>query len=272
MTAPPRAPAWSVPAAGPEPAPWPAGWPDALTREWAWGGSTGSGVRVCVLDSGVEGGHRRVGSLECAYAVSDDGGEPRVHEDDARDLSGHGTAAAGIVRGLAPDCSLSSVRVLGEGLRGSGPVLLAGLRWAIEQEFDIINMSLSTSKSQFVHVLHELADSAYFGRTLLVTAAHNMAVESFPWKFASVISVGSHGSEDPFEFFYNTRPPVEFFAHGIRVDVAWRDGGETRASGNSFATPHIAGIAALVLGKHPGLTPFQLKSVLYLTASNVQRR
>src|SRR3989442_15695299 len=146
MTAPPRAPAWSVPAAGPEPAPWPAGWPDALTREWAWGGSTGSGVRVCVLDSGVEGGHRRVGSLECAYAVSDDGGEPRVHEDDARDLSGHGTAAAGIVRGLAPDCSLSSVRVLGEGLRGSGPVLLAGLRWAIEQEFDIINMSLSTSK------------------------------------------------------------------------------------------------------------------------------
>jgi subtilisin len=270
--APARRPAWSVPESGPEAVPWPDAWPDALTREWAWGGSTGKGVRVCILDSGVEGGHPRVGGLDHAYAVSDDGGMTRVHEDDPHDVSGHGTASAGIVRALAPDCSLSSVRVLGAGLRGSGAVLLAGLRWAVEQEFEIVNMSLSTSKAELVRVLHELADTAYFGRTLLVTAAHNMPVESFPWKFASVVSVGSHGGDDPFEFFYNTRPPVEFFARGIQVDVAWRDGGEKRVSGNSFATPHIAGIAALVLGKHPSLTPFQLKTVLYLTASNVQRR
>ncbi len=130
-------------------------------------------------------------------------------------------------------------------------------------------MSLSTSKSEFARVLHELADTAYFNRTLLVASAHNMPVESFPWKFASVVSVGSHGGSDPLEFFYNTRPPVEFFARGILVDVAWRGGGEMRASGNSFATPHIAGICALILGKHPGLRPFQLKTVLHLTASNV---
>jgi len=267
----PRPPAWSVPPTGPEAVAWPAGWPDVLDREWAWGGSTGKGVRVCILDSGVEGGHRQVGPLEQAYAVSENGSAPHVHEDDRGDLSGHGTASAGIVRALAPDCSLSSVRVLGAGLRGSGPVLLAGLRWAIEQQFDVINMSLSTSKPEFVRALQELTDNAYFGRTLLVTAAHNLAVESFPWKFASVVSVGSHGGRDPLEFFYNTRPPVEFFARGILVDVAWRDGGEKRVSGNSFATPHIAGIAALVLGKHPGLTPFQLKTVLHLTASNVAR-
>jgi subtilisin family serine protease len=213
-----------------------------------------------------------VGSLECAYAVSDEDGVPRVHEDDAGDLCGHGTASAGIVRALAPDCSLSSVRVLGAGMRGSGPVLLAGLRWAIEQKFDIVNISLSTSKSEFVHVLHDLADTAYFGGTLLVTAAHNLAVQSFPWRFASVVSVGSHDGEEPLEFFYNTRPPVEFFARGMLVDVAWRDGSEKRVSGNSFATPHISGIAALVLAKHRGLMPFQLKTVLYLTASNVERR
>jgi subtilisin family serine protease len=274
MTEPPRplrTPAWSVPPTGPETAPWPAGWPGLLTREWAWGGSTGKGVRVCILDSGVESGHRRVGPLEQAYAVSEVGDAARVHEDDAGDLSGHGTASAGIVRALAPECSLTSLRVLGAGLRGSGHILLAGLSWAIEQRFDIVNMSLSTSKPEFVRVLQELTDTAYFGRTLLVTAAHNLAVESFPWKFASVVSVGSHGGEDPLEFFYNTRPPVEFFARGILVDVAWRDGGEKRVSGNSFATPHIAGIAALVLGKHPGLTPFQLKTVLYLTASNIER-
>jgi subtilisin family serine protease len=267
-----RRPAWSVPPTGPAAAPWPDGWPEVLTREWAWGGSTGKGVRVCIIDSGVEVGHPRVGRLEHACAVSEEDGTPWVHEDADGDLSGHGTASAGIVRALAPDCSISSVRVLGAGVRGSGRVLLAGLRWAIEQRFDVVNMSLSTSRSEFVRVLHELADSAYFGGTLLVTAAHNLAVESFPWRFASVVSVGSHEGDDPLEFFYNTSPPVEFFARGILVDVAWRDGGEKRVSGNSFATPHIAGIAALVLGKHRGLTPFQLKTVLYLTASNVERR
>ena len=67
----------------------------------------------------------------------------------------------------------------------------------------------------------------------------------------------------------NPTPPVEFFARGVDVEVAWLGGGTIRATGNSFATPHIAGICALVLAKHPELTPFQLKSVLHLTATNV---
>jgi subtilisin family serine protease len=266
----PRPPAWSSPPGGPDAIAWPEGWPAELTREWAWGGSTGRGVRVCILDSGIERDHPRVGPVEGSYAVSENGAGPHVGEDELGDVAGHGTACAGIVRALAPECSLFGVRVLGGGARGSGAVLLAGLRWAIEQGFDVVNLSLSTSKAEFTRVLHELADSAYFGRTLLVASAHNLPVESFPWKFASVVSVGSHGGDDPLEFFYNTRPPVEFFARGIHVDVAWRGGEQLRASGNSFATPHIAGICALILAKHPGLTPFQLKTMLYLTASNVR--
>ena len=53
------------------------------------------------------------------------------------------------------------------------------------------------------------------------------------------------------------------------VEVAWIGGAKIRSSGNSFATPHMSGICTLILAKHPELTPFQLKSVLYLTASNV---
>ena len=84
--------------------------------------------------------------------------ETIVEEDAEGDLCGHGTACAGIVRSFAPECGIFSVRVLGAGFTGSGPVLLAGLRWAVEQGFDVVNMSLSTTKSQFVSTLHELED------------------------------------------------------------------------------------------------------------------
>jgi subtilisin family serine protease len=263
-------PAWSLPADAVERIAIPVEWPERVTREWAWGGSDGSGARVCVLDSGVESGHPLVGEVEEAVAVTvGEGGELEVVPDDEGDLCGHGTACAGIVRSLAPGCSISSVRVLGAGYTGSGPVLLAGLRWAIERGFDVINMSLSTTKRQLAPELHELADVAYFRRTMLVASAHNMPVESFPWRFASVVSVGSHEQSEPLAFFYNPTPPVEFFARGVDVDAPWLGGGRLRVSGNSFATPHMAGICALVVGKHPELTPFQLKSVLYLVADNV---
>jgi subtilisin family serine protease len=98
-----------------------------------------------------------------------------------------------------------------------------------------------------------------------------MPVESYPWRFSSVISVGSHAEQDAFTFYYNPVPPVEFYARGLDVEVAWPGGSTLRCSGNSFAAPHIAAIAALILAKHRELTPFQLKSVLYLTSSNLVR-
>jgi subtilisin family serine protease len=263
-------PAWSLPKDAVERIALPDDWPERVTREWAWGGSTGAGARVCILDSGVEPGHPRVGPLEGAVTISLDEDEETVATVDTEgDLSGHGTACAGIVRAVAPECSLTSVRVLGPSYTGSGPVLLAGLRYAIEQGFDVINMSLSTTKKPFAGVLHELADSAYFRRSVLVASAHNMPVESYPWRFSSVISVGSHEEPDPLTFFYNPSPPVEFFGRGVNVEVAWLEGRSLTVSGNSFATPHLSGICALILAKHPELTPFQLKSVLYLTATNV---
>jgi subtilisin family serine protease len=266
----PLRPAWSLPPGAADEIAQQVEWPGEVTRDWAWGGSTGKGVRVCILDSGVDLTHPLVGKVQRAVAVSIDEDE-QVHVDDDTegDLCGHGTACAGIVRSLAPDCELVSVRVLGAGFTGSGGVLLAGLRWAVEQGFDVVNMSLSTTKKQFAGILHELTDEAYFRRTVLVASAHNMPVESYPWRFSSVISVGSHEEPDPLTFFYNPSPPVEFFARGVDVEVAWMGGARIRCTGNSFATPHMSGICALVLGKHPELTPFQLKNVLYLTATNV---
>src|SRR5216117_925994 len=263
-------PAWSLPAAASAEIGIGVEWPERVTRDWALGGSTGAGIRVCILDSGVQPDHPLVGALEGAVALrKTEDGEIVVEDDTEGDLCGHGTACAGIVRSLAPDCDLTSVRVLGAGFTGSGDILLAGLRWAVEQGFDVVNTSLSTTKRQFAGILHELTDRAYFRRTVLVASAHNMPVESYPWRFSSVISVGSHEEPDPLTFFYNPDPPVEFFARGVDVEVAWTGGARIRCTGNSFATPHMTALCALVLGKHADLTPFQLKSVLYLTSSNV---
>ena len=263
-------PAWSLPADAVDRVRMDMRWPDRVTREWAFDGATGKGVRVCILDSGIEVGHPLVGDVQGLYAISlGEEGETIVSDDEQGDTCGHGTACAGIVRSLAPECELHSVRVLGGGYTGSGKVLVAGLRWAIEQGFDVVNMSLSTTKRDLAGTLRELADSAYFQRTVLVASAHNMPVESFPWRFSSVISVGSHESADPMTFYFNPEPPVEFFARGLEVDVAWLGGSTLRTTGNSFATPHVTGLCALVLSKHPELTPFQLKSVLSLTANNV---
>jgi subtilisin family serine protease len=265
-------PAWSVPPEGPPGIALPGDWPTELTREWAWGGSRGEGVRVCLVDSGVEASHPRVGAMERAVAVTiAEDGEAVVEEDEAGDVAGHGTACAGVVRSLAPACAISSVRVLGPKMKGSAKVLIGGLRWAVDEGFDLVNLSLSTSKRDVVEALHDIADRAYFRRTTIVASAHNMPVESYPWRFASVLSVGSHAGDDPLEFFYNPDPPVEFFARGLNVDVAWPPDGTLRTSGNSLATPHISGICALILGRHPRLTPFELKHVLYRTASNVAK-
>lgn len=263
-------PAWSIPAADYREEPVPASLFGNVGREWAWDGSDGAGIRVCVVDSGVDGQHPLVAPVDRAWeVVTEDGRAPRVEECEPRDSAGHGTSCAGIIRDIAPRASISSIKVLGSGKSGTSAALIAGLSHAIEEGFDVINMSLSTARPEVRSRLAELCDRAYFRRCLLVVAAHNLPIESFPWNFASVLSVASHAEPETMRYYYNATPPVEFCARGVRVPVATLGGGISQNSGNSFAAPHIAGIAALILSKHPWLTPFQVKSVLYHCAANV---
>ena len=242
---------------------------EEITADWAWGGSTGQGVKVAVIDSGVEASHPAVGGVQGYVAIEDRGGELVFDESEHEDVYGHGTACAGIIRSLAPECEIYSVRVLGPMLTGKGKIFAAGLRWAIEHGMRVSNLSLTTPKQEFFGLLHELADLAYFRNSVLVTSANNMPIPSFPAMYSSVVSVASHATNDPDLFYYNPAPPVEFGAYGIDVKVAWKKGAYMTMTGNSFATPHIAGLVTRILAKHPGLTPFQVKSVLRAFAANV---
>ena len=83
-----------------------------------------------------------------------------------------------------------------------------------------------------------------------------------------LLSVAARAGTDPWALAYNPSPPVEFGAAGIEVDVAWSGGGGIVATGNSFAAAHVTGMVAAMLGKHPWLTPFQVKTVLQALSEN----
>lgn len=245
-----------------------------FSPEWAFGSSTGRGVRVAVIDSGIDADHPSLGDsidtdTSVEFSVDDAGTITRIDGPHA-DVYGHGTACAGIIHALAPDASISSVRVLDAGLRGRAAAFHAGLSWAVDNEFDVINLSLGAAKRDWALAFHDTCDRGYFNNSFIVTAANNIHRDSFPSLFASVTSVASNNSTDPLRFHFNPEPPTEFLARGIDVEVPWLDGTTITTTGNSFAAPHIAAFAALIKAEHPELRPFQVKTALWAASANVR--
>jgi subtilisin len=247
-----------------------------LNPEWAYGGSQGEGIRVAIVDSGVEHDHPWLedsvkGGVVVEFDPEAETGIRYVDEELPVDLAGHGTACAGIIHSIAPAAEIISVRVLGSNMSGRAIQFAGGLDWAIENGIQVVNLSLSTSKEEYYGLFHDLADQAYFKNISLVCAVNNYPEPSYPSLYSSVVSVAAHEGHDPFTYYYNPNPPVEFGAPGIDIEVAWMNKQVVVTTGNSFAAPHITGIIALIRAKHPELTPFQVKTVLLACASNMQR-
>ena len=245
----------------------------SISRRDAFDGSRGSGIKIAIVDSGVDNNHPAVdGSVKgWAEPILEEGGGITFRNNPHNDLFGHGTACAGIIHNIAPDAEIYSVRVLGSRLSGKGAIFAAGLKWAIDNRMNVVNLSLGTSNEEYFSKFHELVDEAYYQKVILVTAANNMPIISFPSLYSTVISTACYGDAEelsPLDYYYNPEPPVEFGAHGTDKEVAWLDGRYVRATGNSFTAPTMTGIVALLLSKHPNLTPFEVKSVLSSLAKN----
>ncbi|MCA1589479.1 MAG: S8 family serine peptidase [Acidobacteria bacterium] len=234
-----------------------------------WRSGTGRGISVAIVDSGVDTEHsdltRRVASSVEARAEN-----KRILFDPSSsgDSAGHGTACAGIIARIAPDAELHSIKVLGPGGLGDGIAFLAGLEYAINQQFRVINLSLGTTKQQFFSPLHDLLDRAYQAGCVVVAAANNLPQPSFPSVFcSSLISVSKSEETDSFRFGFRFGETIELTAPGVNVRTAWPGNLYRSLTGNSFACPHISGIVALILEAYPMLRPFQVKSALYAIAA-----
>jgi subtilisin len=227
---------------------------------------TGAGVRIAIVDSGVEVAHPDLSGMQLTddVAVESDGLQLHTVAGRGVDAFGHGTAVAGILRAVAPAADLGSFRVLGTNLRSRTAVICEGARQAVQRGYRILNCSFGCTRPEQVLAYKDWLDEAYVAQCHVVAAANNQDFSRREWPahFTSVLGVSFLRSSEGAELFRREASLIEFAAPGEEVEVAWLGGGKRRVTGSSFATPVVTGLLARLLSVHPELTPLEAKALL----------
>ncbi|MFI8357514.1 S8 family peptidase [Streptomyces cyaneofuscatus] len=232
--------------------------------------ATGDGVKVYVVDTGIEAGHAEFGSrVVKGYDAVGDGR-------DGQDCNGHGTHVAGTVggsvSGVAKDASLVGVRVLNCQGRGTWAGIIAGFDWVAKDAAGsstpaVLNASLGGARSRAVDAAVEaVADAG----VLPVVAAGNEdqdACDVSPAAADGVVTVGASDRQDRETAFSNWGSCVSLYAPGADVVSAKLGGGTVSLNGTSMASPHVAGVAALYKQDNPSATPAAVTRWLTDTAT-----
>ncbi len=223
----------------------------------------GTGLRVAVVDSGV---HPSLVGEGRSFAVRPSGVLTVVERCSARDVhgeaQGHGTAVAGIVRALAGEAELTSVRVVDELGRASVEGLRAALDFTIRERFDVVNVSLGTRRRDALLDLYDLVDRATVAGVVVVAATDDAGPPDYPAACTALLGVGAMSADDPFALAYAPGRRIAFLARGVGVPVQTPDGASRRVTGSSYASPHVAAFAARILAADRGLAPFAVKTRL----------
>lgn len=230
-------------------------WAEELLRlPEVWTKTKGVGVRVAILDTGIDKTHP---DLEGAVVATKD-----FTGSGMRDVNGHGTHCAGIIGarangigfiGVAPEVSLMIGKVLGNDGSGDLGWISAGIDWAVANGADIISMSLGAEGDD--PDMYRSIHRALALNKIIVCAAGNAGAVfadniGFPGRYGSVITVASHDGDGNPSGFSSRGGSVDFMAPGHEIWSTWPDGQYAQLSGTSMATPFVAGLAALILSKH----------------------
>jgi subtilisin family serine protease len=250
-------------------------WPTIEEARAFFKHGTGKDVKVAVLDSGIEASHPLLHGLSLAddLAMVESGFQIATIPGQGRDVFGHGTAIAGILRELAPEAQIGSFRVLGEQLRSRTLIIREGVRQALERGYHILNCSFGCGREDQVLLYKDWIDEAYVLGRHIVASCNNQDFmkREWPGHFPSVLAVNFTATGYPEEFFCRLGQMVEFAARGQDVEVAWLGGGRKKVTGSSFAVPHVTALLALLLSCCPTLSPVQAKALLHHLAAPWKR-
>lgn len=231
---------------------------------------TGKGVRIAVIDSGVEIDHPALAGLTLVddLHVVDAGVQIEVKPGDGTDVFGHGTAVSAVIRRIAPDAQIGSIRVLGANLGSRTVIIREGVRQAIDRGYHVLNCSFGCGLSEHIFQYKEWIDEAYLKGIHIVSACNNydFTTPEWPGYFPSVVTVNMAKSDDDHTFFYKPGHLVEFAARGVDVTLPWNNKATKEVTGSSFAAPIMSALVARLISKMPGLAPLEAKSILHRLA------
>lgn len=240
---------------------------------------SGKGIKIAILDSGVDTSHPdlKVNGGTCVLNLLYDS---NLCKNSYNDGNGHGTHVAGIIAakdndigivGVAPNAEIYAIKALDAEGNGTTTTVMAGLKWAIENNMDIINMSLTTTKEDLG--IKALIDKAYEKGILIVAAAGNSGNNAgntdtvqYPAKFSNVIAVSAVNRNNVRIPTSSTGNTVELAAPGFEIYSTYptnlASSGYAYLTGTSMAAPFVTGMAALYKEKYPTYSNIQIRKLL----------
>ncbi len=255
-------------------------------------GFTGKDIRICIVDTGIDANHpdfagRIAETHDFTGEGVKDGHGHGTHV--ASTAAGSGAASQGKYRGVAPEATIMVAKVLGTNGSGSTSDVMAGVEWAVQNNAQVISLSLGSDGScDGSDALSQTCDAAMQKGHVTCVAAGNAGPDpstvGSPGCAHDAITIGATDDDDAIASFSSrgptsdgrVKPDVCF--PGVRITAARASGTSmgrveddfyTTASGTSMATPHASGSCALLLQAHPKATPKQIKDALMQTAKNI---
>ncbi len=220
----------------------------------AWDYTEGAGVRVAVIDTGIDYTHPDLaGKVDGGYNAITDSESPDSYMDD----NGHGTHVSGTIAairngkgvvGVAPRARLYAVKVLDQDGSGNLSDVVKGIVWAANNGMQVANMSLGAPQGS--DAMERALRYAKARNVVVVAAAGNSGGSvGYPGAYPEVIAVSASDWNDKIAGFSSRGPEVKFIAPGVSVLSTMMGGDYGTMSGTSMATPHVTGLAALCVSQ-----------------------
>ncbi|MER6915452.1 type VII secretion-associated serine protease mycosin [Streptomyces sp. NPDC000594] len=271
------------------------GKPWALQRvllDEVWKQSTGKGVRVAVVDTGVDVRHPQLkGAVDTSRGINlmprdikDENGRTteRGKEDGTTDTVGHGTKVAGIIAarprpgtgftGLAPGATIIPIQQNDAEGNGTAVTLAEAIDHAVEQGAGVINISQDTANAEEpTQLLGDAVKRALAAGVVVVASAGNDGLggnvkKTYPASYPGVLAVASSDRDNERAAFSQSGDFVGVAAPGVDIVTTVPGGGHCADNGTSFSAPYVAAVAALIKAKHPKWTARQIVAQIQQTA------